>query len=249
MIIDGEDDEDDEGDTPPRQPNTPPRQPEPSTSGAAAAALAATASAAAAPAATASAAASPAAAARAATGSKLTVDGGKAEAEAETAARTAGERGGAVDAMPRCPEHALPGETCPLCPAKRDERGGGCGQSVPSMAASELAFATAPVTGALGASVAAAVTATEPSRAQRRLHELQQQASQSLLRAMQTQASSAREQLEATCRAATSATSAARHGAAHMEDAASQLRSLTVELRAMRDGTCLESLPPPKFNI
>ena len=34
-----------------------------------------------------------------------------------------------------------------------------------------------------------------------------------------------------------------------MEGAAARLRTLTAELRAMRQGTCLESLPPPKFNI
>ena len=102
-----------------------------------------------------------------------------------------------------------------------------------------------PVTGACGVRGAAA----EPSRAQRRLHEQQQQAAQSLLRTMQAHTSSARERLESTCRAANTATGAARQGSAHMEGSAARLRILTAELRAMRQGTCLESLPPPKFNI
>ena len=91
--------------------------------------------------------------------------------------------------------------------------------------------------------------AAAPSRAQRRLHELQQTAAQSLLRAVRMHTQAAHEQLDATDRAATHATGMARQGAEQMQSAISQIRSLTAELRAMREGTCLESLPPPRFGI
>ena len=119
--------------------------------------------------------------------------------------------------------------------------GGGGGLSVP---AASLAFATPPVTGAAPVGAAAA-----PSRAQRRLHELQQTAAQSLLRAVRMHTQAAHEQLDATDRAATHATGMARQGAEQMQSAISQIRGLTAELRAMREGTCLESLPPPRFGI
>ena len=95
----------------------------------------------------------------------------------------------------------------------------------------------------------ALLNAAEPSRAQRRLHELQQTAAQSLLRAVRMHTQAAHEQLDATDRAATHATGMARQGAEQMQSAISQIRSLTAELRAMREGTCLESLPPPRFGI
>ena len=236
MIIDGEDDEDE---TPPSSPARPMHRPMvPPT----AAAVAATRPAVAATAVT------PTAVAASAASSSQIVGGEDGEAKAATAARTVAERARPGDATPRCTTHALPlaGGRCPLCPRDSggsDEAGGG--QGGPSISASELAFITPPVSGASDMRVATA----EPSRAQRRLQEQQQQAAQSLLRATQAHTSAAREQLEATCRAATSAMGAARQGAVHMEGAAAQLRSLTVELRAMRQGTCLESLPPPKFNI
>ena len=220
MIIDGEDDEDE---TPPSSPVR-----RPPTAAAVAAA--------------------PSAAAPSAASSNQIAGGEANEAKTATAARAVAERARPGDATPRCATHALPlaGGRCTLCP--RDSGGsdeGGGGQSVASISTSELAFATPPVSGASGVRVAAA----EPSRAQRRLQEQQQQAAQSLLRATQAHTSSAREQLESTCRAANTATGVARQGTVHMEGAAAQLRSLTAELRAMRQGTCLESLPPPKFNI
>ena len=232
MIIDGEDDEDDEGGTPPRQWAEPPARQPPT-----AAAVAAAPSAAA-----------PTAAAPRAISSNQIVSGEANEAKLATAARAVTERARPGEATPRCATHALPlaGGRCTLCP--RDSGGseeGGGSQTVPSIWDSELAFTAPPVSGAPGLRVAAA----EPSRAQKRLQEQQQQAAQSLLRAMQAHTSAAREQLESTCRAAKTATGVARQGSVHMEGAAAQLRSLTAELRAMRQGTCLESLPPPKFNI
>ena len=192
--------------------------------------------------------------------------GGEAhEATSATAVRPVAARGGQAegrqaegrqaDAPPRCATHAAPlagGRPTrgPTDAGARDAGGGsGSGASISAselaISASELAFSTPPVTGACGVRGAAA----EPSRAQRRLHEQQQQAAQSLLRALQAHTSSARERLETTCRAANSATGVARQGSEHMEGAAARLRTLTAELRAMRQGTCLESLPPPKFNI
>ena len=108
-------------------------------------------------------------------------------------------------------------------------------------------FKLLPVTGVPAAG--SAPPPSGPSRAQKRLDELQGQAAQSVLRGVQAHTSAAGEQLDAACRAAGAAGVAMQQGTAHMHDAALQICRLAEALRGMKRGTCLDALPQPKFSI